>query len=77
MPSYGVYRGVIINSADPIAKGRVQVRVPDMMMGNAWAVVCTAFGAPTSTTTSIGSAVLVAFEGGYAQRPVVLGSIQT
>jgi len=78
MPQYGIYRGVIINSADPDGGGRVQVRVPAVMaVANAWAPVCTAFGAPPNATPHIGGTVLVAFEGGDVTHPVVLGALQT
>ena len=73
----GVYRGMIVNTADPEGSGRVQVRVPSVLMATVWAPVCTAFGAPPNAVPSIASTVLVAFEGGDAQHPVVLGEIQT
>ena len=74
----GVYRGVVINNADPQGDGRVQVRLPGMPMGgSAWAPVCAALGAPRNTAgPSIGSDVVVAFENGSADHPIVLGVIQ-
>ncbi|HWA63136.1 MAG TPA: phage baseplate assembly protein V [Caulobacteraceae bacterium] len=73
----GVYRGVIVNTADPDAAGRVQVRIPGVLMTTAWAPVCMAFGAPPNAAPTIGGSVMVAFEAGDAQHPVVLGSLQT
>lgn len=72
----GIYRGIILNSADPQAAGRVQVRVPNVFGAeSAWAGVCMPFGASTGTRPQIGSQVWVMFEGGDPSRPVVLGAI--
>jgi uncharacterized protein involved in type VI secretion and phage assembly len=72
----GVYRGMVTNTADPQSKGRVQVRLTGIMAATSWAPVCTAVGAPRNTVPPIGSTVIVAFENGDAQHPVVLGAIQ-
>lgn len=73
----GVYVGVVSNAADPQGQGRVQVQLPSLMTGGGqWAAVCTAFGAPRNTGPSVGSKVLVAFENGDMNRPVVLGALQ-
>jgi uncharacterized protein involved in type VI secretion and phage assembly len=72
----GVYRGVIVNAADPAGDGRVQVRIPALAMATTmWADVCTPFGAPRNATPTIGGEVLVAFEGGSVDHPIVLGAI--
>ena len=72
----GIYRGVIVNAVDPGANGRVQIRVPSLAIATQWAFVCTAVGAPRNSVPSIGSDVVVAFEGGSADHPIVLGVIQ-
>lgn len=75
---FGVYRGVVLNAVDPGAAGRVQVRVPSVFGAeNAWAPVCTAFGAGTTSAATIGSDVCVAFEAGDPARPVVLGALRS
>jgi len=72
----GVYIGTVTNTADPDGQGRVQIQLPTMMMaGSQWALVCTAFGAPPNAAPSIGSSVVVAFEGGSLDHPIVLGAV--
>jgi uncharacterized protein involved in type VI secretion and phage assembly len=71
----GVYRAVIISTNDPGDGGRVQVRLPAMPAGGMWAEVCTPFGAPPNTMPAIGGTVIVAFEMGDINRPIVLGSV--
>ncbi len=71
----GVYTGVVVNSADPTRRGRVQVRIP--MVGPAdssWAPVCLPPGGAAGIIP-VGSTVVVAFEGGDADRPIVLGRL--
>ena len=70
----GVYRGRITNAEDPSAGGRVQVTIPAVAGSTSlWAPVCMAFGA-VGGAPRIGATVWVAFEGGEADRPVVLGT---
>ena len=72
----GVYRGVIVNAADPTGGGRVQVRIPALAMATMmWADVCTPFGAARNATPSIGGDVVIAFENGDMNHPIVLGAI--
>jgi hypothetical protein len=71
-----IYRGVILNTADPNNAGRMQVRVPEVFGAeNAWAGVCKPLGSAGKTGPSIGSQVWVMFEGGDAARPVVMGAL--
>ncbi len=73
MALYGVYRGVVLDSNDPSAAGRVRV---DVMGIQGWAPVAVT-GAPDSPANIfIGATVIVAFEQGEASRPVVLGRIK-
>src|SRR5262245_47914404 len=77
MAQFGVYYGIVSNTADPEASGRVQIQTPTVMAATGqWAPVCTAVGASPNAALPIGSTVLVAFEGGDVSRPVVLGTVQ-
>ncbi len=67
MAWYGVYRGIVVDNTDPGASGRVKVNVEGRV---SWAL-CTI----TTPAVQVGSMVIVAFEAGDADRPVVLGKI--
>ncbi len=70
----GVYRARVMNTMDPTAAGRVQVSIPALAgASQTWAPVCAPFGI-VSNGPQIGATVWVAFEGGDANRPVVLGT---
>ena len=71
MAYYGIYRGNVLNNADPTMKGRVQVSVPAIAAVANWALPCRNFG--STTTPPIGTAVWVMFEGGNLSTPVWLG----
>lgn len=75
MDYFGIYRGICINNLDPIAAGRVQVRVPAVAGDREldWALPCRALGSPGAAPPSVGEAVWVMFEGGDRSRPVVIG----
>ncbi len=71
MAYYGIYRGSVLNNADPTMKGRVQVSVPAIAAATNWALPCRNFG--STATPPIGTAVWVMFEGGNLSTPVWMG----
>lgn len=77
MNYHGIYRGLCINNLDPMAHGRVQVRVPAVSgdQDTDWAVPCRALGTPGAAPPSVGETVWVMYEGGDRSRPVVLGTL--
>ncbi len=70
----GVYRGMVVNSGDPMKAGRVQVQVPSAGLSATWAPVCVS-GAPGGPSIQPGAKVVVAFEGGDPSFPIVLGRL--
>jgi len=72
MANFGIYRGSVLNTADPMMKGRIQVSVPAVgSASSTWALPCRDYG--SSTVPPIGTAVWVMFEGGNVANPVWLG----
>ena len=74
MVYYGLYRGTVLDSNDPMGVGRVMVSVPALGL-ESWALVATPPAAGASAKFQIGATVILAFEGGDAARPVVLGQV--
>jgi uncharacterized protein involved in type VI secretion and phage assembly len=71
----GVHVGTIVNNIDPLSQGRAQVRIPAVTSQvSSWAPVCRPFGASGAAPT-IGGKVVVAFENGDPDSPIILGSI--
>jgi phage baseplate assembly protein V len=74
----GVYRAVVADVRDKEGLGRVQVTVADVIPKPVWAPVSTLMAGDHRGTwfvPDVGDEVLVAFQGGDASRPVVLGSL--
>lgn len=65
----GVYRGTVVDAADPLQQGRVQVVVPEARAEATWASVSRTVGA-----LGVDEQVWVAFEAGQVEHPVVLGT---
>ena len=63
MVLFGVYRGVVLDNSDPQVSGRVKVNVEGRQ---AWALVTV-----TSPKLQVGAMVIVAFERGDPDMPVV------
>lgn len=77
---YGVAVGQVINMVDPMALGRVQVRLPfiDDVDLSPWARVAVPMAGIAHGTyfiPNLGDEVLVAFEQGELNAPYILGSL--
>jgi uncharacterized protein involved in type VI secretion and phage assembly len=69
---HGIYRGVVMSTADSLHCGRVEVQVPGVSgTALAWALPCQPVGHPA--VPKVGSGVWVMFEGGDPSRPVWMG----
>ena len=68
MPGYnGAYRGVVIDTTDPIGENRVQVQVPDVLGDNhTWARA----EEPTAALPAVGDEVTIHFENGDEAYPL-------
>jgi hypothetical protein len=72
MPNYGIYRGIVMNTADPNGKGRLQVSIPAQSFGgNLWAEACRDY--KSTAIPPIGTQVWVMFEAGDPGHPVWIG----
>jgi hypothetical protein len=81
---YGKHRGIVMNTKDPLHKGRVQVYCPSIHANIPeanlpWAEVASFFGSLEDQgsvfTPPAGSTVYVEFEGGSRESPVVSGAV--
>lgn len=82
-PWYGVYPAIVTDAGDPEQLGRVRVGLPwmpDAVKGryDAWARIATLSagnGYGSYLVPEVGTEVLVAFEGGDARSPYVVGAL--
>ena len=73
MPYFGVYRGRLTDVTELASAGRVRVSVP--AVGVTGAVAPVVYSCTAAWALQVGGQVIVAFEGGDTQRPVVLGQV--
>ena len=72
MAFYGIYRALVVNTADPQNVGRVQVSVPSVNnIGIDWAMPCKEFR--STAMPPVGTQVWVMFEAGDPMYPVWMG----
>lgn len=71
---YGVYRGVVKDTNDPLGKFRVKLQVPQVLSNaiTEWAWPVNQLGV-TTVSPNVGQGVWVMFEGGDPSYPVWVG----
>lgn len=72
---YGVYRGVVADVKDPLGKGRIRLKVPQVLLQEitGWAWPAYQPGA-VPLLPAVGAGVFMMFEGGDPSFPVWLGT---
>jgi uncharacterized protein involved in type VI secretion and phage assembly len=78
MPYFGKYRGKVVNNADPLMMGRIQVSVPSVLGEGrmSWAMPCAPYGGSGVgffTVPPIDANVWVEFEEGNTDYPIWSG----
>jgi hypothetical protein len=72
---FGVYRGVVVSTRDPLAKGRLTLKIPqvlgDAITGWAWGSYQPGV---VNVLPTVGAGVFVMFEGGDPSFPIWLGT---
>jgi hypothetical protein len=69
----GIYRGIVIDDADPKSHMRLLVQVPEVLGTQVgWALPCQPIG--LSVVPAIGEGVWIIFESGDPSRPVWMGT---
>lgn len=72
---FGVYRGVVVDNKDPMNKGRIRVRVPQVLLNEvtdwAWAVHQPGV---VRLSPPVGEGVFIMFEGGDPSFPIWIGT---
>jgi uncharacterized protein involved in type VI secretion and phage assembly len=66
----GSYKGVVVDTADPMAQNRATVTVPDIGIQAEWASACRT--SPGEAAPGVGEEVTVVCEGGDSDKPVWL-----
>lgn len=71
---YGIYRGVVAATDDPLSRGRIKLQVPQILatVTTEWAWPVVAPGTTLASPT-VGQGVWVMFEGGDPHYPVWVG----
>lgn len=75
---HGIVRAVVMDNLDLTMQGRVQVKIPTVPGVEPWAPVCAPFagdGYGLYCLPQVGDIVVVAFENGDLNWPVVVGSL--
>jgi hypothetical protein len=75
---YGKYRGLVLNSLDPLGSGRLQAIVPEVLgeVPTGWALPCAPFTGTDAGLYAIpqpGAGVWIEFEAGDTSRPIWSG----
>lgn len=72
---YGVYRGVVADTRDPLAKNRIRVQVPQVLgsqvTGWAWPMI--SVSSTEAASPNVGDGVFIQFEGGDPSFPLWSG----
>lgn len=76
---YGKYRATVLNSVDPLRKGRLQLSVPDVLGPtiSSWALPCFPAGGRQMgawMVPQVGAGVWAEFEGGDPDHPIWTGA---
>jgi hypothetical protein len=72
----GIYRGIVVATADPRRRGRLKIEVPDVPGSSTlWALPCVPAG--SRARPAVGAMVWVMFERGDPSVPVWLGVLPT
>jgi uncharacterized protein involved in type VI secretion and phage assembly len=78
---YGKYRGLVVDNADPENRGRLRVRVADVLgdeVVSGWALPCAPYGGAADQgfffIPEVGAGVWVEFEHGNLEYPIWVGT---
>ena len=75
-PRCGVYRGRVIDAADPLARRRLRIEVPEVFGADSvWALPCAPVG--EVAVPAAGQSVWILFEQGDPDYPVWIGALST
>jgi hypothetical protein len=76
---YGKYRGLVTSTDDPLDRGRLKAKVPEVLQDieTGWALPAAAYAGPDEglfTIPPVGAGVWVEFEAGDVSRPIWSGA---